>query len=106
MLEGLLPAEQLALLKPETVSPGLLTLVGEDAPTKTILCGGAGSFEQAYVTLTQGVHLGAGDDVAEQLVAQRDKVADRVGETVPANAWAQGALELQKAGFKFDAQPK
>ena len=60
----------------------------------------AGSFEQAYVTLTQGVHLGAGEDVAEQLVAQRDAVADRAGETIPANAWAQGALELQKASAK------
>ena len=102
MLEGLLPAEQLELLKPETVSPGLLTLVAEDAPTKTILAGGAGGFEQAYVTLTQGVHVGAGDDAAEKIVANWSQLADRRGEIVPANAWDQGKVELEKAGFKFD----
>ena len=100
MLEGLLPPEQLALLGPETVSPGLLTLVAEDAPTKTILCAGAGGFEQAFVTLTRGAHVGTGADAAEQLVARWQEVADRSGEIVPGNAWEQGKLELEKAGLK------
>jgi NAD(P)-dependent dehydrogenase (short-subunit alcohol dehydrogenase family) len=104
MLEGLLPAEQLALLKPETVSPGLLALVAEEAPTKTVLCGGAGGFERAFVTLTRGVHVGVGDDAAEQLVAQWSEVADRSGEIVPENAWAQGKVELDKAGFRFESE--
>jgi NAD(P)-dependent dehydrogenase (short-subunit alcohol dehydrogenase family) len=103
MLEGLLPAEQLALLKPEAVSPGLLRLVAEDAPTKTILCAGAGGFEQAYVTLTRGVHLDGGEDAAEQLAARWSEVADRSGEIVPAHAWDQGRVELDKAGFKFES---
>jgi NAD(P)-dependent dehydrogenase (short-subunit alcohol dehydrogenase family) len=102
MLEGLLPPEQLALLKPEAVSPGLLALVREDAPTKTILAAGAGGFELAHVTLTRGAHIGAGDDAAEQLVAHWNEVADRAGEILPENAWAQGKVELDKAGFKFE----
>jgi NAD(P)-dependent dehydrogenase (short-subunit alcohol dehydrogenase family) len=101
MLEGLLPADQLELLKPEAVSPGLLALVREDAPTKTILAAGASGFEQAYVTLTQGVHVGFGDDAAEQVVAQWDKIADRSQEHVPAEAFAQARLELAKAGLKL-----
>jgi NAD(P)-dependent dehydrogenase (short-subunit alcohol dehydrogenase family) len=101
MLEGLLPAEQLDLLKPEAVSPGLLALVREDAPTKTILAAGAAGFEIAYVTLTQGVHLGVRDDAAEQVVAQWDKIADRSQEHVPAEAFAQARLELGKAGLKL-----
>jgi NAD(P)-dependent dehydrogenase (short-subunit alcohol dehydrogenase family) len=103
MLEGLLPAEQLALLKPDAVSPGLLALVREDAPTKTILAAGAAGFELAYVTLTQGVHLGVGDDAAEQVVAQWDQIADRSQEHVPAEAFAQARLELAKAGLKLES---
>jgi NAD(P)-dependent dehydrogenase (short-subunit alcohol dehydrogenase family) len=103
MLEGLLPPAQLALLKPEVVSPGLLTLVREDAPTKTILCGGAGGFELAHVTLTRGVHCGDGEDAAEQLVARWNEAAERAGEIVPANAWDQGRVELEKAGFNFES---
>lgn len=38
MMEGLLAPEVLAQLKPEAVSPGLIALVAEDAPTRTILC--------------------------------------------------------------------
>ena len=103
MLEGLLPAEQLELLKPDAVSPGLLALVREDAPTKTILAAGAAGFERAYVTLTQGVHLGVRDDAAEQVVAQWDQIADRSQEHVPAEAFAQARLELAKAGLTIDS---
>jgi NAD(P)-dependent dehydrogenase (short-subunit alcohol dehydrogenase family) len=52
MTEGLLPPPVLAADKPEAVTPGLLHLVSEDAPTRAILCAGAGTFERAHVTLT------------------------------------------------------
>src|ERR1035441_3854646 len=45
MTQGILPAEQLNLLRPEFVAAGVLALVAESAPTRTILCAGAGSFE-------------------------------------------------------------
>jgi NAD(P)-dependent dehydrogenase (short-subunit alcohol dehydrogenase family) len=103
MLQGLLPAEQLEVLKPEAVSPGLLALVRDEAPTKTILAAGASGFELAYVTLTEGVHVAFGDDAAEQVVAQWDKIADRSHEHVPAEAFAQARLELAKAGLKIES---
>jgi NAD(P)-dependent dehydrogenase (short-subunit alcohol dehydrogenase family) len=99
MLEGLLPQEQLDLLKPEAVSPGLLVLVGQDAPSKTILCAGAGSFEVSYVTLSRGVHVGGGDDAAERIVARWSEIADRAGEDVPAECFAQARRELTNAGY-------
>ena len=43
MTEDLMPAQVLAALKPEAVVPAMLVLVGQDAPTRTILCAGAGS---------------------------------------------------------------
>jgi NAD(P)-dependent dehydrogenase (short-subunit alcohol dehydrogenase family) len=99
MMEGILPAEQLALLRPEFVSPGVLALVGEDAPTRAILCAGAGGFEMANVTLTQGVHIPGDPPSAEDLVARWAELADRAGETVPEQGWAQSRRELAKAGF-------
>ena len=97
MTEGLLPEAMLAALKPEAVVPALLVLAHEDAPTRTILCAGAGSFEAAHITLTQGVYLGAGADVPEQLAARLAEVTDRSGDQVPGSGAAQGMAELQKA---------
>ena len=97
MTEGLLPAEVLAVLTPESVTPGLLFLVGEDAPTRTVLCAGAGTFECAHVTLTRGLHLGAGEGVAEQVAEHFGAIADRTGETVPGSGSEQGANEVGQA---------
>lgn len=97
MVEGLLPPEILARMKPESVSPGMLALVAEDAPTRTILCAGAGSFEQAHVTLTQGIHVGQGPDAAEQLAAHWNELAAGEDSIIPQTGGAQFELELKKA---------
>jgi hypothetical protein len=52
-----LPPEALARAGPEKVSPGLVALVGDDAPTRMILLAGAGSFESAHITMTRGVFI-------------------------------------------------
>ena len=70
---------------------------GEDAPTRTILCAGAGSFEAAHITLTQGAWIGLGADAPERLAAHLAAVTDREGETVPGSGSAQGQLEVGKA---------
>ena len=97
MTEGLMPQAVLDALQPQAVSPAMLVLASEDAPNRTILCAGAGSFEAAHITLTQGVHLGAGPDVPEQLAAALAQVRERTGETVPMAGSEQGALEVGKA---------
>ena len=96
MTEDLGAALPLELLDPERVTPGLLYLVSEDAPTRCILAAGAGGFERAYVTLTQGIHA-VGDDAAEQVAAGFDAISDRTGEIVPKMGAAQGMVELTKA---------
>jgi NAD(P)-dependent dehydrogenase (short-subunit alcohol dehydrogenase family) len=98
MLDGLMPEDQLAALAPETVSPAILALVAQDAPTRTIICAGAGSFEQAHVTLTRGTHLGTGDDVAERLLGSLDAVGALDGLIIPDTGFIQPKLELAKAG--------
>ena len=97
MTEGLMPQAVLDALQPQAVSPAMLVLASEDAPNRTILCAGAGSFEAAHITLTQGVHLGTGAEVPEQLAAALAQVRERAGETVPMAGSEQGALEVGKA---------
>ncbi len=89
----------LAAFDPALVSPAVLALVADDAPTKTVLCAGAGGFEVAHITLTQGTHFGGGADVAEQILDHLDQLTDASGQLVPANGAEQGTLELTKAGF-------
>src|SRR3989344_4714906 len=84
-------------LMPQAVVPAMLVLAHESAPTRTILCAGAGTFEAAHITLTQGVHLGIGADVPEQLAAHLAQVTDRAGEQVPQSGAAQGTNEVGKA---------
>ncbi len=97
MTQDILPQEILDKLSPESVSPAVVFLASEDAPTRTIIGAGAGSFEAAHITLTQGIHLGAGPDVADQLAVRFDEVRNRDnGEIVPESGAAQGQLELTK----------
>ena len=101
MLDGLFPAEQLALLQPERVSPAVLALVSEEAPTRAIVCAGAGGFELAYITLTKGIHLMDDAAAAEALLTRWDELGDRQEEIVPGQGWEQVRLELTKAGYSF-----
>jgi NAD(P)-dependent dehydrogenase (short-subunit alcohol dehydrogenase family) len=99
MMEGILPEEQLALLRPELVSPAVLALVSEAAPTRAIVCAGAGGFELANITLTEGIHLAGATLSAESLLAQWAQVGDRNGELVPEQGFDQSRHELRKAGY-------
>jgi NAD(P)-dependent dehydrogenase (short-subunit alcohol dehydrogenase family) len=103
MLDGLLPQEELDLLQPAYASPAILALVSEDAPTKTILCAGAGSFETANVTLTSGVFIGHESAAADTIISRWPEVADRDGEFVPASGEGQGRHELANAGYRRSA---
>ena len=101
MTEHLLPEAMLKLLEAQAVTPGLVALVAEDAPTRAILCAGAGSFERAHVTLTEGIHVGLPDDAAEQIAAQWDAISDRSGESIPESGMAQSVIEIGKARRAF-----
>jgi NAD(P)-dependent dehydrogenase (short-subunit alcohol dehydrogenase family) len=103
MTQGVLSDEGLDHLAPAKVSPALLALAGEDAPSRAILCAGAGHFARANVTLTQGRLIGDSADAGERLVAEWDAVSDRSGEIVPAYGFTQAERELASAGAEIDA---
>jgi NAD(P)-dependent dehydrogenase (short-subunit alcohol dehydrogenase family) len=99
MTHGIWPDEQLKLMQPDFVAPAILALVDESAPTRAILCAGAGSFEAANVTMTKGIHVAGNPPSADELVARWPELVDRTGETVPGYAFAQSEIELKKAGY-------
>ena len=98
MTHGVLSEDSLKFLDPALVSPALLLLVGDDAPTRAIVCAGAGHFARASVTLSQGRQIGAGEDAGERVIAQWDGVSDRTGELVPTHGFMQAERELEAAG--------
>ncbi|MES2445354.1 MAG: SDR family NAD(P)-dependent oxidoreductase [Pseudomonadota bacterium] len=99
MTHGVLSGDSLDRLDPALVSPGLLALIGDDAPTRAILCAGAGHFARASVTLSQGHHVGAGDDAGAQVIRHWDAISDRAGEIVPAYGFTQAEREIASAGI-------
>ncbi|MAN66939.1 SDR family NAD(P)-dependent oxidoreductase [uncultured Hyphomonas sp.] len=99
MMEGVLPEQQLRLLRPEYVSPAMLALVREGAPTRTILCAGAKGVEAAHISMTQGIHIADEDQMPEAIVSNWDQILDAGNAFIPNNALEQSRLELAKAGY-------
>jgi NAD(P)-dependent dehydrogenase (short-subunit alcohol dehydrogenase family) len=75
MTENLMPPQMLEMLKPEYVTPGVVYLVSEEAPTGVILTAGAGVFSAAHLVETEGVNLGHRAD-ADTVAANWGRIAD------------------------------
>lgn len=99
MTEGVLSPKDLEGLSPEAVSPGVVALAAESAPSRMILLAGAGSFEAANITMTQGIHLSDAADPVTQVMERIAEIRDRRDEIVPDAGWDQYRLELSKAGL-------
>ena len=92
MTENLgMPAEVLEQLKPELVTPGVVFLCSEEAPTGHILTAGAGAFALSRIVETEGVYLGAGATV-EGVRDAWAKITDPTG----AKAYMNGGEQTQK----------
>ncbi len=76
MTENLMPPEALDLLKPEYVTPGVMCLCTEDAPTGMVLCAGAGVFAAARIEESEGVYVGREDLTAEMVKEKWDVIND------------------------------
>lgn len=96
MTEDLFPAEAFKAFAPEKVAPAALYLVSEDAPTNAIVGAGAGVFQAAYVTLTQGKLL-TGDELSpEGVAAHWAEITDRTGEIIPQSGSEQSITIMKK----------
>ena len=97
MTHDLWSAEDLAALDPRRVSPAVVALASEAAPSKQVVLAGAGSFKLAHVTMTRGVHLADDRLSAGEILAHWDRIADRAGELVPATGFEQYRFEADQA---------
>jgi len=88
MTEGLISEEAFNLLSPETVSPGVIFLVGPDAPSRKVLGAGGGSFAIFKGFETDGINL----------------LPDNLSPEGVASAWAaiddESSMKELKGGFE------
>lgn len=80
MTQGLIPEEAGKLMTPESVTAGLIPLVAENAPNRTILCAGAGGFAATKIYETPGIYLEPEKQTAENVMAALDKITDASGQ--------------------------
>ncbi|PIE11638.1 MAG: 3-oxoacyl-ACP reductase [Rhodobacterales bacterium] len=97
MTEDLLPEDAAQLLAPEAITPGLLWLVSEDAPSRTILCAGAGCFATTQITETDGICLSGDDLTPEAVAAHAARLTDPEGAVGLTQAFDQTKRFAQKA---------
>jgi len=97
MTQDLFPPDMVQAFGPAAVTPAMLVLAAQDAPTRTVLCAGAGAFEAAHVTLTRGVYVGTDADADERLAARLPEVVDPAGQGAPGHGGQQGESELRLA---------
>jgi NAD(P)-dependent dehydrogenase (short-subunit alcohol dehydrogenase family) len=97
MTENLgMPADVLAKLAPEAVTPGVMYLCSEEAPTGVILTAGAGVFSVARIYETEGMHLAGPDLSAEGVRDNWAKIADEAGQKAYFTGNEQGAKVFRK----------
>ncbi|CAI8369471.1 MAG: SDR family NAD(P)-dependent oxidoreductase [PS1 clade bacterium] len=68
MTSNLMPPEMEEALTPEQVTPAVVFMCSEQAPTGKIICAGAGAYAAAQIIETRGMYLGAqpsAEDVAD-----------------------------------------
>jgi len=80
MTENLMPPAMLEKLKPEYVTPGVVYLASEEAPTGAILTAGAGVFAMTRLYETEGVYLGEGGLSVEEVRDNWSKISDEAGQ--------------------------
>jgi NAD(P)-dependent dehydrogenase (short-subunit alcohol dehydrogenase family) len=99
MTENLMPPEMVKRLAPEYVTPGVVFLCSDEAPTGVILTAGGGVFALARIYETEGVYLGEGGLSVEEVRDNWSKIADPTGQ----NAYFAGGEQTQKFFRKMTA---
>ncbi len=92
MTENLMPPEMIARLAPEAVTPAVMFLCSDEAPTGAILTAGAGAFAMARIVETEGVYLKGSALSAEGVRDHFGAIADESGQ----KAYVAGGEQTQK----------
>uniref|UniRef100_Q07P05 Short-chain dehydrogenase/reductase SDR n=1 Tax=Rhodopseudomonas palustris (strain BisA53) TaxID=316055 RepID=Q07P05_RHOP5 len=76
MTEELLPPQALALMKPEAITPAVLYMLSADAPTRTIMGAGAGSFAVVQLIESEGLNLPESEWTPDAIAAHFAEISD------------------------------
>ncbi|MEM1146605.1 MAG: SDR family NAD(P)-dependent oxidoreductase [Pseudomonadota bacterium] len=100
LLDDLMPQDITRLADPALVSPAVLFLTGEKAPSRTIMGAGAGAFTAVHIYETQGKFLGLESVTADDVAAHWDAISSPENERLSPDASHQSKqfLDLVKAG--------
>ena len=106
MTEELFSLEVGELLDPATITPGVLFLVSENAPSRIIMGAGGGSFAQTRIYETKGITL-AGDDITPENVERHwEQIIDPAEQEMLSQAFEQTGKyaknAAEKAGIKLE----
>ncbi len=76
MTEELLPPQALKLMRPDAITPAVEYLLHEDAPTRTIMGAGAGSFAVIKILESEGINLPESEWTPDAVAAHFEEIAD------------------------------
>ncbi len=106
MTEGLIPLAAAELLAPETVTPAVLFLASDAAPSRVILGAGAGAFAVTHIAETAGVYLDEAERTPETIAARWAEISDPATARPMRDAYAQTqkfvAAAAKAKGVKLD----
>jgi len=96
MTQNVIPPEMFERLAPEAVTPGVVFLCSEEAPTGVILTAGGGAFAVARIVETEGVMIPHQNLTVEAVRDSWARIADEAGEKAYATGGEQSAKFFRK----------
>ena len=97
MLDGLVEGPAADLLTVESVTAGLLYLVSDNAPSRLILCAGAGGYAATRIYETDGISLPPEQQTPEMIAANIEKIIDPAGQALLEQGYQQSEKFVRKA---------
>jgi NAD(P)-dependent dehydrogenase (short-subunit alcohol dehydrogenase family) len=101
MTEELLPAQALQLMKPEAITPAVEYLLSENAPTKTIMGAGAGSFAVIKILESEGVNFAEADWSPDTIAAHFADISDMSKAKALEGAFHQTQKYVEQAAIRL-----
>ena len=82
MTEDILTEDMLAKLDPKYVTPAAVYLVSKEAPNRTVMFAGAGSYTTLEISESAGIHLAEQDRTADGIAANFEAISDMTNRDV------------------------